>query len=580
MSLVNSLSSGYKGKSKSIPPPQLTPYPKDYVLEILTPIKNRYIENYVTSNDILFIIENIKCLKNNTNYNGNITLSALSERIFSLIKVNFELKKLSIEDLTKITEGLTDINLNVTQSEKITKNVKIENIKGFPNPKILSEYIGGSLRIKSKDTPPLVKNLVLEISSSIKKHYIENHLSDNDLISIIKNIKCLKDNINFDFEVNTSLLSEGMLNLIKSNFKLKKLSIDDLTKITKKLLNIKEHTVQNEKKKVQIIEPNQILNTTTLSNYKGGSLRVKNKETHSQPKHTPIEILTPLKKRYIENYLTDDDLTFLKDSIKCLKSNTDYSRDITPSSISEKILDLIKVNFELKKLSIEDLTKITEGLTDINLNVTQSEKIKVKVIEPNQISNTTALSGYKGGSLRIKSDKILPKIKTLMLKLLSSIKKHYIENQLTDDDILFIIENIKCLKNNTDYSGDINSSILTERICIFIDSNYKDEKLTLENLDKLIESFNGFILNVTPNEKIIEKIKVKNTKNFTNPQTLSGYGGGSPRIKSEGNLPKIKPESQKVPIESIISKIKMWHADRNLSDEDINVIMKELIKIK
>ena len=198
------------------------------------------------------------------------------------------------------------------------------------------------------------------------------------------------------------------------------------------------------------------------------------------------------------------------------------------------------------------------------------------------MSNINSLSGgYKGGSKGSPAPQSTPQTRDKVLELLTPIKNHYIKNNLMGSDILFIIDNIKCLKDNTTYGGGLKSSILTERICTFTKANYGDEKLTLNNLDQLIAGLDEILLNTTQNKKVVEVKKVVEFKNTLNPQTLSnGYKGGSPRIKNGGNLPKAEIEPIKIPIEDIVSKIRMWHADKNLSDEDINVIMEELIKIK
>ena len=198
------------------------------------------------------------------------------------------------------------------------------------------------------------------------------------------------------------------------------------------------------------------------------------------------------------------------------------------------------------------------------------------------MSSINSLSGgYKGGSKGSPAPQSIPQTRDKVLELLTPIKNYYIENDLMDSDILFIIDNIKCLKDNTTYGGGLKPSILTERICTFTKANYGDKNLTLNNLDQIIKGLNEILLNTPQNEKIVEVKKIIEVKNTLNPQTLSnGYKGGSPRIKSEGNLPKVEIKPIKIPTEDIVSKIRMWHADRNLSDEDINVIMKELIKIK
>ena len=149
-----------------------------------------------------------------------------------------------------------------------------------------------------------------------------------------------------------------------------------------------------------------------------------------------------------------------------------------------------------------------------------------------------------------------------------------------DSDLLFIIGNIKCLKINTPYEGDLKSSVLTERICMFTKANYRDERLTLNNLGQLIVGLNEILLNTTQNTKVTEIKKVVEIKNTLNLQTSGGYKGDSLKVENKGSFPKAEIKSIKIQTEGIIAKIKMWHADKNISDEDINVIMEELIKIK
>tara|TARA_R110001606_G_scaffold178754_1_gene325452 strand:+ start:302 stop:895 length:594 start_codon:yes stop_codon:yes gene_type:complete len=197
------------------------------------------------------------------------------------------------------------------------------------------------------------------------------------------------------------------------------------------------------------------------------------------------------------------------------------------------------------------------------------------------MSNINSLSGgYKGGSKGSPTPQSTPQTRDKVLELLTPIKNHYIKNDLMSGDILFIIDNIKCLKDNTTYEGGLKSSILTERICTFTKANYGDEKLTLNNLDQLIVGLDEILLNTTQNKKVVEVKKVVEFKNTLNLQTSSGYKGDSLKIENKGSSPKPEIKPIKIQTEGIIAKIKMWHADKNISDEDINVIMEELIKIK
>ena len=158
------------------------------------------------------------------------------------------------------------------------------------------------------------------------------------------------------------------------------------------------------------------------------------------------------------------------------------------------------------------------------------------------MSSINSLSGgYKGGSKGLPAPQSTPQKINPISEMLKSVKTYYIENTLADNDIIFIIDNIKSLINNIKYNGGITPSPTSTRIFTFIKSYYKDERLTLDGLNKLIKEFNEIVLNVTQNKKVVEVKKVVKVKNTLDPQTLSnGYKGGSPRIKSEGNLPKIK----------------------------------------
>jgi hypothetical protein len=154
MSRLNSLSKGYEEGSERTDVPLPTPQKRNHVSEVLTPTEEYYIENNITDNDILFIIENIKCLEGGTNYKGDVTHNPLTGRICNFIKINYEAEKLSLNNLNEITRGLNEILFTPTQNGKIIKDTpKVEEIKGPINLKTLSRYQEGSLRIKS-DNPP------------------------------------------------------------------------------------------------------------------------------------------------------------------------------------------------------------------------------------------------------------------------------------------------------------------------------------------------------------------------------------------------------------------------------------------
>ena len=56
-----------------------------------------------------------------------------------------------------------------------------------------------------------------------------------------------------------------------------------------------------------------------------------------------------------------------------------------------------------------------------------------------------------------------------------------------------------------------------------------------------------------------------------------GYKGGSPKVRSENTRPPFVDNNIKtIDKEKLVEQIKMWHADKNLSTEDINYIINQL----
>ena len=81
MSPVNSLSGGYKGGSKSSPAPKLQPVPRDYVYEVVSPVEEHYRTNNLTDSDMNFLIASIDNIKNEIEFDIDIWISKLAERI-------------------------------------------------------------------------------------------------------------------------------------------------------------------------------------------------------------------------------------------------------------------------------------------------------------------------------------------------------------------------------------------------------------------------------------------------------------------------------------------------------------------
>ena len=185
--------------------------------------------------------------------------------------------------------------------------------------------------------------------------------------------------------------------------------------------------------------------------------------------------------------------------------------------------------------------------------------------------------GYQGGSKSSPAPQLSPVPRDYVKEVLSPVEEHYRTNNLTDNDMNFLIACIDNIENNIDYEVDIWISKLAERIVLMIKSNFINKKLTNGNLNTIKEGFQDIVLDVSQDEIISPEPKGKSE---TSISTLSGYGGGSPRVRSQNIRTEIKKPSKPFPIESLVEQIKRLRADENLSEEDINVLMKELINIK
>jgi len=137
MSLLNSLSGGYKGGDKDNSTPQLISTPKDYVKEILPPIIKAYKNNKLKDIDLSFLVANIQCIKLNVDYSGGIKSTELTSKMVSKLKEDYDDNRLNIDNLNFIIKGIDNIIVNIPQNEIITpKSGKSENqlntlVKGY-----------------------------------------------------------------------------------------------------------------------------------------------------------------------------------------------------------------------------------------------------------------------------------------------------------------------------------------------------------------------------------------------------------------------------------------------------------------
>ena len=56
-----------------------------------------------------------------------------------------------------------------------------------------------------------------------------------------------------------------------------------------------------------------------------------------------------------------------------------------------------------------------------------------------------------------------------------------------------------------------------------------------------------------------------------------GYKGGSPKVRSENTKPPfVDNDNKKIDKEKLVEQLKTWHADQNLSTDDISYIINQL----
>ena len=55
-----------------------------------------------------------------------------------------------------------------------------------------------------------------------------------------------------------------------------------------------------------------------------------------------------------------------------------------------------------------------------------------------------------------------------------------------------------------------------------------------------------------------------------------GYKGGSPRVRSSNNRAPVIDTKPKIDYKSLTNKIKAWHADGVLSNEEVNYVINQL----
>jgi hypothetical protein len=190
--------------------------------------------------------------------------------------------------------------------------------------------------------------------------------------------------------------------------------------------------------------------------------------------------------------------------------------------------------------------------------------------------------GYKGGSERTSTPKITSPKHNPISEILPQIKGYYIDNIIGDDDMLFLINCVRCLGDNVHKPQTKSYNISphhTERLSNFIENNYKTKRLNLNDLGELINELQNILVNTSQIKKTKSTpLKEESKNDFTSIN--GGYGGGSPRIKSNNPLvPYSGAIPKQVAPSSIIDRLTTLHSGGNLSDEAIRIIIDNLKQI-
>lgn len=200
MSKLNALTGGYKEGSERTSIPESIPPKRNLVFEILFQIKEYYIGNSIGDDDVLFLIDCVRYLGDNVHkpqtniYNIN---PQPTERLSTFIENNYKTKKLDLNGLGELTQGLNNILLNTSQKDKIKSSPPKEESKSNFNLKTLSNYREGSPRTKSdnqykptKGTPPKQIDPTY-IVDSLKTFKAGGNLTEDSIKKIISELNKL-----------------------------------------------------------------------------------------------------------------------------------------------------------------------------------------------------------------------------------------------------------------------------------------------------------------------------------------------------------------------------------------------------
>tara|TARA_R110000822_G_scaffold75715_2_gene182143 strand:+ start:437 stop:1036 length:600 start_codon:yes stop_codon:yes gene_type:complete len=197
MSKLNSLTGGYKGGSERNTSPESTPPPRNPVSEMISEVKEYYVDNNVTYNDLSFLMEGIRCLEDNIIFTHTHTPTTSGQRFMDFIEYKYEVKTFKLDDLGELIISLENIQTNITPKDKIPKNLPKDKPKSDFNLKTLSSYREGSPRIKSdnqykptKGAPPKQIDPTY-IVDSLKTFKSGGNLTEDSIKKIISELNKL-----------------------------------------------------------------------------------------------------------------------------------------------------------------------------------------------------------------------------------------------------------------------------------------------------------------------------------------------------------------------------------------------------
>jgi len=300
------------------------------------------------------------------------------------------------------------------------------------------------------------------------------------------------------------------------------------------------------------------------SGYKGGSLRDRSTpQPSSLPKPSTQEdinnLLSSISNSYYEHAISKENLEYLTAYLTSFKNKENYSGDIQSTPVISRIILLIETLYADNKIENNHLDIFISGVQDVISNITPKVIVEKK---PKEEINT----GYSGGSARDRSTPQItftPKVygQQDVDALLTSVRTLYVENQLQDSDLEFVVEYLEEFKSTQNYSGNLTGNIIAGRLILTLEGMWADGKIDNSFLDLIIKGINDIKLNVNQ--------KTSNPRIPKDQVDTGKYEGGSTRDRSTPQHQITTKTYTQKDIDDFVGSVSNSYYERAITKEDI-----------